>query len=360
LAFLESFSNFDLIIFVVNLLVLLLSHPIARRIGGSEKGYPKRLWILRTINFLLLGLYVVAAFISEIARQISQTGLTLLIGYLFSVFLPQAILNRFGREKHIEDEASKTDTYQSEIFSMLIVLLTIIACFLIIVNIWHIEDWLKATSVLGGLLLITYATKDVWAPDNINALIILYNGNIVPGAVVRVDKLDLLAVVIETTLTQTVFRDLKQRHQILLPNSVFRQQKIEVLTNHPTKGLDLFVDYNIGYQTPSDRVEAFFAAVWEQARGMESAITDEKKYRVRLIAAGDHAITWRFYFTVSQVYKMLEAKFAVNRAAFDLSSTYGLGLNTPLTHTALPETPEPPPLEEILLAPQTTQEEEAT
>jgi len=149
----------------------------------------------------------------------------------------------------------------------------------------------------------------------------------------RIDHLDLLAIVIETTLTQTVFRDLKQRHQIVMPNTLLRNQKIEILTKVPTKGLDLFIDYNIGYAINSERIEAFFDEVFTQACKQCAAINAEKKPRICLFNAADHAVTWRFYFTVTSVYKMLQAQYVVNRAAFDLSFKHRLGLNTPITHT---------------------------
>ncbi len=338
---LAEFTNFDYFVFSINALIFLFSKHIASAYPKSrdESAFQKRLWSLRFINFVLFGLYFIAVFLTEEAQRISQTGLTLLLSYLSWHFIKMFTLKRFGRIKEIGGETVLTDTYQSEIFSLVTLMLVSIAGCLFIINIWEITDWLKATSVFGGLLIIIFSTKDVWAPDNIHGLILLYNGNIEPGSVVRVASLDLLAVVLNTSLTQTVFRDLRQNYEILIPNAHFRNRKIEVLSNAPDKGIRQFIDFNIGYGVTSKRVESFFRIVWEHACRDEQSINSAVKPRVRLLNNGDHAVTWRFFFTVKNPYRVLHAGFAVNRAAYDHSLETGIALSTPLTHQLL-STPE--------------------
>lgn len=111
---------------------------------------------------------------------------------------------KFGRVKEIEGEKYRSETYQSELFGLLVVILAVIVSILVIINIWGMTDWLQVTS-LGGLLLLIYSTKDVWAPDNINGLMMLYNGDVEPGSVVKIDEYNLPGIVIRTSLTQTVF-----------------------------------------------------------------------------------------------------------------------------------------------------------
>ena len=336
---LKFFDLFDLAVFSANFLIFVFSKKIVTFYPKSrdETSLQKRLWALRSINLVLFLLYLAAfLFVQKdsvgLVQKISATALTLLTTYLLLHIFQYFTLKRYGRLKRIQDETVLSETYQSEIFNLLALLAGGISAFLIFVNIWEITDWLKATSVLGGLLIIAFSTKDIWGPDNIHGLIILYNGDIEPGSVVRVPALDLLAVVIQTSMTQTVFRDLRQRHQILLPNSLFRQNKIEVLSNCPEKGIDQFIDFNIGYGVRSARVELFFQKVWETACKFESTINTAKKPRVVLLNNGDHAVCWRFFYTVKNIYRILPASFAVNRAAYDLSLEWGLDLSTPITH----------------------------
>jgi hypothetical protein len=135
---------------------------------------------------------------------------------------------------------------------------------------------------------------------------------------------------------------LRQSHQILLPNSRFRNTRIEILSNNGAKGLIDWVDFNLGYGLESTRVESFLYQVWENARKRQNAIGSTKP-RVSLVNNGDHAVTWRLYYTTVNVYKVLSAKWAINRAAYDLSLEQGIGLNTPLTHELLSPDPEPAP-----------------
>lgn len=336
--FWENFSSFDALVFSLNLFLFVFSKQIVATYPGAEQGSKKhasRLWALRTINSALFMLYFIAFWTTELARPISQTGLTLLLSYLVVHLFQRFTIERFGRSKEVEGETVKSETYQSSIFGLVGLLVVAVSAFLFIINIWDITNWLSATSAFGGLIIIAFSTKDVWAPENINGLILLYNDNVQPGSVVKVDEYNLLGVVVQTTLTQTVFYDLRMRHQILLPNSKFRDAKIEVLNNGPSKGIRRFIDFNIGYGLPSERVITFLEQVWASACELESAINAESKPRVRLKENGDHAVTWRLFFTVTNVYRVLEAEFAVNRAAYDLSLVEGIGLDTPLTHRVL-------------------------
>jgi len=310
-ALLEPLKAFDWLVFAVNILVFLFARRIVKLFHNkSQTIYDQRLRSLRATNLLLFGLYTVPLVLqalksnsegvnpSEVGRQISETTLILLLSYLVRQLLRMFTLKKYGREKEIEGEKVLSDTYQSEMFSLLIWVILVIATVLALINIWQITDWLKATSVFGGLLLIAYTTKEVWAPENINGLILLYNGQVEPGTVVRVTELDLLAVVNQTTLTQTVFRDLRHRHLILVPNSRFRNAKIEVLSNATSKGLVEFVDFKIGYGYTSGVIEEFLNAIWTKACTQESGIYNSGRCRVCIVDNGDHAVTWRLFYTV--------------------------------------------------------------
>lgn len=338
--FINHLSTLDLAVFWVNLFLLLFSRWIVQIFRKpTDASFDIKLWALRTINVTLLGLEVIALFEHQYARHISLTGVTLLLTFLLVHFFQLFLLLKLGRVKEIEGEQYRVETYQSEIFSLFGVLLASIAAILIIINIWEMTDWLQATSVLGGLLLLLFSTKDVWAPDNINGLILLYNADVEPGSVVKVDEFDLLAIAMKTTLAQTVFLDLRGRHRIILPNSKLRSVKIEVLTRCPASGLKQFVDFNIAYGFSSERIEAFLTQVWEGACALEPSINNEKPVAIGLLANGDHAVTWRLTYSLKNIYKLISAQFAINRAAYDLSLQQNIGLNTPLTHEITQQNP---------------------
>ncbi|NOZ54022.1 MAG: mechanosensitive ion channel [Gammaproteobacteria bacterium] len=332
-----GFGGFEYVVLLINVLLFLFS----RRIVGStyrsldENSFTARLWVLRVISLVLIALYLSAAFFTEHARQISETGLVILLAYLSVHFSQVFLLNRYGRLKEIDGVEYRSETYQSEIFGLIIFLVAAITAFLVIINIWGMTSWLQATSVLGGLLVVLFSTKDVWVPDNINGLILLYNRDVEPGCVVKVDEHQLMAIVLKISLTQITLRDLAHRYLILMPNSRFRNSKIEVLSAAPASGLEQYVDFNIGYSVSGDQVEAMLLKVWETATENEKCLNAEKTPRIRLVNTGDHAVVWRLYYTVANVYRLFEAKFAINHAAFNVSTKMGVALQTPLTHEVL-------------------------
>ena len=330
----KRLSELDTIILCINLLIFLCSRWIVKgfKKPSEDNSSGTKLWALRAINLILFGLYFIAVFETQLTRQISLTGLTLLLAFILVHFYQMFLLFKFGRVKEIEGDKYRVETYQSEVFSLLGVFLAIIVSILIIINIWDMTSWLQATSVLGALLLLTYSTKDVWAPDNINGLMLLYNGDIEPGSVVKIDELNLLGIAIQTTLTQTVFRDLRGRYRIILPNSKIRTAKIEVLTKGPVSGLREFIDFKIGYGFRSEQIEQFLLAAWTNACEAEVAINIDKPASVKLVEAGDHAVTWRLSYSVKNVYRLIESRCAINKATYDLSLIEKIGLNTPYTH----------------------------
>ena len=330
---LSTFTTFDYFIFSINLLLLIFSRPIITgfRKSKDETVFKTKLWALRAINIILFLLYVSALFFSH-TKQISLTGLTFLLTFLAVHFIEMFIVFKFGREKEIDGIKYRTETYQSEIFGLLTVIIAVITSIIIVINIWELTDWLKATSVLGILAIIIFSTKDVWAPDNINGLILLYNGDIEPGAVIKVDDYDLLGIVIQTTLTQTSFRDLKSKHLMVIPNSKLRNCKVEVLSTCPTSGLMQTAELNISYGITSQQVDSFTEQVWQRACEANSAINPDKQAVARLLNAADHAVTWQLCYWVKNIYQLHEAAFSIYRAAYEVSLEQGIELRTPLTH----------------------------
>ena len=118
--------------------------------------------------------------------------------------------------------------------------------------------------------------------------------------------------------------------------------RIEVLSNCGSGGLREYVHFNIGYEVPAERVETLLKETWRRACESENAINPDMEPRIFLVDNGDHAITWRLMYVVRNVYRITMARFVVQRAAHDVSSAEGIGLNTPLTHSLLEGAPAGP------------------
>lgn len=330
---LEGFSTLDYVVLSINLLLFIFSRPLVQGFKRNDtKSASSKLYALRAINIILFSLYIAALFIEGWSKQISLTGLTFLLAFIASHLLHIFIIKKFGREKEIDGVNYHTETYQSEIFSLLVTLIALITAIVIVIHIWGMNDWLKATSVLGILAILVFSTKDVWIPDNISGLILLYNSDIESGAVVKIDDQNLLAIVVQTSLTRTTFRDLKTRHQIVLPNTVVRNSKLEVLSKGPASGLMQFVHFNIGYGIAADKVETLLKTIWEKACAESNALNAEREPEISVVDTGDHAVNWRLGYKLKNLYQMLEVECLVKRIAYEVSEEQKIELQTPLTH----------------------------
>lgn len=353
-------SASDITILGIILLLLMFATPLSARLQGLYGSHSKRnkMLFLRLMSLVLIVLYLLTivfdvhfgldfpdqdgntvctglACTELLYQKLSSTGITLITSYFFMVFAQGYAVRKYGRNREIEGESVHLHTYQSELLSLVIVLVVVIIAFLTVLAIWDVEDWLRQTSVLGGLLLVIFFTKDIWLPDNINGLILLYQSDVEPGSLVQIKELNLLAVTLHTSLTQTTFRDMVKRHRIILPNSRFRNQTIEVLSTCPESGLQEYTDFKIGYNESVETVEAFLRTVWETACEMENAINPDSEPRFFVIDNGDHAVTWRLRYSVKNVYRLIQARCAISKAALQQSQQQGIGLNTPLTHVVL-------------------------
>jgi len=331
----HGFGVFDLVVFLVNAALFFGAGPIVRAIGAaaSEKDLRRRATRLRSANLFLFLLYFVAYFVSEISRPLAQSGLTILLGVLAANFVNGYAVRRHGREREIEGVVYRSSTYQSQLFTMTGTAIVIVVCGLVILNVWGRDNWLQATSVLGGLLVALYATKESWLPDNIAALILLHDGEVQPGAVVQSDELGLLGIALRTTLTRTIFKDLVHRHEIVIPNRRLRAARLDVLSRGPDAGCWRHADFQIGYDTTPEAVEQMLTAAWALACEIEKGIHSERQPKIRVLAHGDHAVTWRLHYGLANVYRLLPARYAIQRGALQASREAGIALATPLTHS---------------------------
>jgi len=338
------FTTLDYTVLTFNLLIFLFAGLI---IGSSNKttsdsAGKNRTLGLRAINLSLFIIYVVAGameiiFDLEVShlQKISLTGLSILIAYIMLHYIQDWILLRFGKEKEIDGEKYRGDSYASEVVGLIGLILVGSVAFLVIINIWDLNNWLQATSVVGGILIILFASKDYFLGDMISGLIMHYNNSVEAGSVIRLKEFDIVGVVIQITLSQTTIRDLVQKHEITIPNSKLRNSTVETLSNCRNNGFRDYLDFKIGYDQSAESVKAFLENVWNISSAKESAINSDAKPKVVVIENGDHAVTWRLLYYVKNPYRMIDAKTIVQTDAFELSQKENMGLNTPVTHQIL-------------------------
>jgi hypothetical protein len=342
----NGLSVFGKLAIVLNISLFFIAGFLFKHVvpSGSEELNKQRARLLRLMNVFLWSIYLFDWLWNYVIndygqraflKQVSQTGLVLLLGYLLTQFGHSWTIKKYGKQRTIDGNETKTRTYQSEMGYIIILLIGIALSLLLIINIWQVTSWLQATGVIGGILVILFGTKEAWAHDAVSGLIMLHQGQISPGVVCRVKSMDILAVVRRMSLTETTFHDVIQKHNIIVANSKLRAVPIEVLNKTDDAHWNDYVEFNIGYDTPSKQVEVFVQAVWLRACEIEKQLDKAKTPRLVLVNPGDHAILWRLNYRVESVYRIKQARFALNRAAFDLQTEHGLSLATPITHHAM-------------------------
>ena len=339
-----SFHLLDYIVIGLNLMIFLFAGFIIKKSPKTamHSATRNRMLGLRFINLILFSIYAFAGFVESVfgyeithLQQISQTGLTVLLSYIVLHYVHAWIIFRFGKEKEIDGEKVRGESYASEIVGLIGLGLVSSVAILVSINIWELNDWLQATSVLGGIILILFASKDFFLGDLINGLVMHYNNSVEAGSVIRVKEFDLIGVVMQITLSQTIIRDLVQKHEVTIPNTKLRNATVETISNCGKKGFRDFLDFKIGYDHSPEAVTTFLENVWLQSADRESGLNTNTKPTIVVIENGDHAVTWRLLYYISNPYRMLEARNTVQTTALELSQQQQVGLNTPVTHQIL-------------------------
>jgi len=338
------FQMLDYTVIGFNLLIFLFAGFIIRKSpkAKNNSSIRNRMLGLRAINLALFIIYASTGLIEILfeirishLQQISQTGLSILVSYIVLHYVQEWIIIRFGKEKEIEGEKFKGDSYASEIIGLIGLILVSSVAFLVIINIWELNNWLQATSVVGGVLIILFASKDYFLGDMISGLIMHYNHSVEAGSVIRVKEFEIVGVVMQITLSQTTIRDLTQKHEITIPNSKLRNSTVETISNCTKNGFRDFLDFKIGYEHSPETIQTFLENVWQQSANKEAAIHCDAKPKIVVVDNGDHAVTWRLLYYVKNPYRIIDAKNCVQTMALELSLSKNIGLNTPVTHQIL-------------------------
>ena len=229
---LEVLGPIDHFTIAVNLFILVFSKWFATRYGviKDKAKSQARLRILHITNLILFITYLIAVvFEIHLGRAISQTFLVILASYLLIHFAEAFILKKYGTSKTIDDFARTTETHTSRTLELFVSFIILTITVVLLINIWGLEDWLQTTSVLGFIALFIFASKEYWAGDFLSGILIISQGHIKRGDVIKIKDEDLTAIVLQINSFQTIVRDLVNQHDIILPNSKLRLTRVDVL-----------------------------------------------------------------------------------------------------------------------------------
>ena len=324
----------DYITFIINLLILIFGKQIINHLSVQTVGAaPPQLRLLRILNAVLFLTYFFAvAFQFQLASNISHTGLLVLLTYLIWQLTHSIILKKYGRKREVEGTSIYVESYTSSNLKLIALLILGVISGLVFLNLWKLEWLLQTTSFLGALAVLIFTTKDYWLKDFISGIIVISNGNIERGDVIRIPDENILAIVLETRTMLTLLRDVIRNHNITVPNSLLLNKQVEILTTESRKGIYDYVEFNIGYETGSEKAKAYLLDVLKRACKITATINAEREGNIMLVENGDHAVTWRVLYNLRFEHEIATARNAVKLAAFELQDEHGVKLPTPLTH----------------------------
>lgn len=319
----------------VNLLILIFSKSFATRYGEikNKNKSQTRLRILNGTNLCLFLIYLIAViFEIRLGKAISQTFLVILGSYLMIHFAEALILKRYGKTKTVDSLSLNTETQTSRTLELFVSFLIITITIVLLINIWGFEDWLQTTSVLGFLALFVFASKEYWAGDFLSGILIISQGRIERGDVIKIKDQNLTGIVLQVDSFQTIVRDLVNQHDIILPNSRLRLARVDVLKTDSKKGVREFEDFWFGYDSDATTIQSMLEEVWQKSIE-QSLISKQGGFVIANKECGDHGVRWRLAYTLKSPHKLIETANCVREWAYNLQEKYGLELATPLTHS---------------------------
>ncbi|MEO1862408.1 MAG: mechanosensitive ion channel domain-containing protein [Verrucomicrobiia bacterium] len=334
LTYFTTLEPIHYITFIINLLILIFGKQIINHLSVQTVGAaPFQLRLLRILNAALFLTYFFAvAFQFQLGSNISHTGLLVLLTYLIWQLTHSIILKKYGRKREVEGTSIYVESYTSSNLKLIALLILGVISGLVFLNLWKLEWLLQTTSFLGALAVLIFTTKDYWLKDFISGIIVISNGNIERGDVIRIPDENILAIVLETRTMLTLLRDVIRNHNITVPNSLLLNKQVEILTTESRKGIYDYVEFNIGYETDSEKAKAYLLDVWKRACKITATINAEREGNIMLVENGDHAVTWRVLYNLRFEHEIATARNAVRLAAFELQDEHDVKLPTPLTH----------------------------
>ena len=65
---------------------------------------------------------------------------------------------------------------------------------------------------------------------------------------------------------------------------------------------------------------------------IDDQINIEKEPKLKIFNNSDHAVCWHLFYYVSNVYRLMEVQYSIQKAAYQVSLETGISLQTPTTH----------------------------
>lgn len=338
----DNFETIDYFTFFVSVIILFFAHKVLHKTtntGKIDRHYDKKLKYIRISSAVLIGVYLSNIYFGfEKLADISQTFLTILTFFILNHWANYVIINKYGTDDKDKDPLKKVkiSNYVTQIISMSTLIFMFIITFITLLNVWGFSSSLETTSAFGVVGVLLFATKDYWVDSVISAFIVLSRGHIPRGALIRIPSDNVFGIIQSITFSNTCVKDLACGHDVYIPTSHLRTEKYEVLANDDMGKIKDFIEFKIGYKTSTVNIQSFFNEVFSKVKtdyNGKTGIDFDTNFELMNMSNGDHAVTWRFYYTLKGARNILKARGAINQMAYENQENHGLSLDTPITHT---------------------------
>lgn len=331
------FIGVDYFTFFVSFLILIFAHkifPSKTITGKSDKNYKKKIKYLRVVSLILITFYLLNIFNGfDFLASVSQSFLTVITGVGVYHWVSFVIIEKYGDDSK-KLAGNKDGNYVTQLMTMSLLILTSLLTFITLLNSWNMNSALETTSAFGIVAVLFFSTKDYWVDSVISAFIVLVNGHIPRGALINIPSDNILGIVQSVTFSNTIIKDLACDKIIFIPTSHLRTEKYEILANDDVTSIKDFVDFKIGYGTDISVINEFFENVFKKVKADKNGKTGidfDINFKTRNSENGDHAVVWRFFYTLRQPRNILKARDSVNKAAYELQDG-NIQLSTPTTY----------------------------
>ena len=264
----STFETLDYFTLAVNLLLFVLSRPMAQKYSEikDEDRSRARLKVLHFLNFSLFLCYLLAvSFKIDVAKQVSQSFLVVLATFLLIHFIEVFLQAKYGKKLEIEGFTRNVDTHTSKTLELFCAIVILVITIVFLINLWGLESWMQKTSVLGFIALFCFATKEYWVGDFLSGIFIIGQGRVMRGDVIRVPNEDVFGIVLQTKGLQTIVRDMIRRHDVVLPNALLLRNRVDILHSESSRGVRDYIDFKLGYGIDSKKITDFLREVWDNA-----------------------------------------------------------------------------------------------
>ncbi|WP_457667553.1 mechanosensitive ion channel domain-containing protein [Thiolapillus sp.] len=354
-------STMDMVLLGANLLLLLFSRPLLKRIfpeSDNQERFSRRLNVFRIANIIAVVVVISNAVMHPEGGTVVVTRtlgvlLAIYIGWLCFFILSRMIRRRWGHERKRGEETVFIETYNSRLLTLMVGVVISIVVLVAVIRILGYSSLLEAGGVLGVLGVMLALTQASWVPDLVSGLVILNSRLIEEGDIIQLgEDNSQVGMVFRTKVFFTEILHLANNHRILIQNSKLRNMTVHNLSRFASaKGLREALSIKVSYTVTEEEVDRLFLEVMELSKdNPDLPIENQYEVEIRATKGGDYAVEWTCFYYIKETRQVLKIRQLMLALLLKVAREQNISLQTPVLYQlesgaqppvpAIPEAPE--------------------